>query len=144
MIELGPVNFHIVARNETEQRIAHYHVRTARLLLGQLKAIAGNVGLQSRKVRTEDGTEITVMRNMNPYTGQAVCAALIRPRAGAPGPERKRRRPVKPFMWIGLKRRGESGNPYYIPFMTLWEPESSEDSGSVLVPSIRYIRGGPL
>lgn len=138
MIELGPVNFHIVARNETEQRIAHYHVRTARLLLGQLKAVAGNVGLQSRKVRTEDGTEITVMRNMNPYTGQAVCSASIRPRS-AQGAQERRDKRSGPFMWIGLKDlRTGSFNDGYGPFMSIWAPfegEPGKRGGRALIPS---------
>lgn len=138
MIELGPVNFHIVARNETEQRIAHYHVRTARLLLGQLKAVAGNVGLQSRKVRTEDGTEITVMRNMNPYTGQAVCSASIRPRS-AQGAQERRDKRDGPFMWVGLKDlRPNRHQLYSTPFMAIWEPPVQQWGGRVLVPIHGY------
>lgn len=139
MIELGPVNFKIEARNEMEQRIAHYHVRTARLLLGQLKAVAGNVGMQSRKVKMPDGTMIAVVRNMNPYTGQAVCAAIIRPQAARPL-QPLAARIDGPFMWIGLKdRRAGAGNQYCTPFMSIWEPPADRPGGRVLVPSLGYL-----
>lgn len=138
MIELGPVGFRLIAKNALERDLANRHVRTARILLGELKAIAGNVGMQSRKVIMSDGTEIAVMRNMNRYTGQAVCTAVIRPRVELPAPDH-RGRANGPFMWIGLKdRRGDSGNKYYSPFMSIWEPPSMTSGGRVLVPSLSF------
>lgn len=153
MIELGPVNFHIAADNDREREIAHGHLRTARVLLGGLAASAGGVAFQSRTVTMPDGTEIVVTRNTDPYTGQAVCSARIRPQAGG-GALEERAAAAGPFLWIGLRdRRAPNARSGATPFMTIWEPGApgaattigeAEPGGQILSPSPRVMEGGSV
>ena len=94
-----------------------------------------------------DGTEIQVVMNANPYTKEASCIARIKPKR-IPDGQQKRAKAGGPFIWVGLRDNRADRDPsrdWFKPFMAMWEPgkqgerqtiSGREVGGQVLHPEV--------